>query len=148
MASSGSSIGLFVLPSVASAGIQVDLQKVLADVRSSDYIAEASSSECSPEDSGLWDLVTPSTLSQSSLKADDDDDAAVQSIVRSLSADSLTADGTSKQLSRSGFIVADARTFTGDGSLLVVQIDAQKHEEVCRLRTARGSLVEVVSVDS
>ncbi|CAO1614106.1 unnamed protein product [Parajaminaea phylloscopi] len=136
------------LYTVASAATQKDLDGILADVRSTGYIAEITSNEVSPQESGLWDAVVPVRIEDLGQKSDD---ARIKELVK------LTASGRKGEcverldvpagldLADTGFVVVDEETLKGDGSLLVVQIDPSRAAEVSRLRVVPRSLIEVAS---
>lgn len=143
-----SALALFDITRSAS---QADLDAVLHDVRSTGYIAEITSNEVPPEESGLWNAVVfvplPAVVEGRSSGiggSDGDGDGAISQLTTFTTKD-LAASRGSGDWSSFGFVVVDEETLRGDGSVLVVQIDPLKSAEVARLRVARNSLIEVVS---
>lgn len=103
-------------------------EKLLAEMRSSDYIAEITSTEVQPEQTELYDLVRVLEPAEKL----DSVRAAVR-YARSLSHDEWEHDAV---------VLADSLT-ARDDSVLVVELDSQG-AEVDQLRVTPRSLLEVV----
>lgn len=104
-------------------------EKLLAEMRSSDYIAEITSTEVQPEQTELYDLVRVLEPAEH-----------VDSVRGALRyARGLTPD----EWDHGAVVLADQRTARDDGSVLVVELDTQG-VEVDQLRVTPRSLLEVV----
>lgn len=121
------SLPLFVDPSLSPPPSASQLASILADIRSTSYIDEASAGdESSREDSALYDAVVPSDL-PSGVKTKRDITAHV---VKGL-----------EGFSTAGYVLVDHLTLDErDGSVVVVELDSGDS-----MRVARRSLIEVVS---
>ncbi|KAK0532372.1 hypothetical protein OC842_003316 [Tilletia horrida] len=127
-----------------------ELDKLLADIRSTDYISEITSGEVEPEQSGLWDQVLPippelhpSNVSDADTSSEDGREKLAEHALSVLPAD----EQTKGKYANGGIVVADERTKKGDGSVLVLQILSKGSEKkvVDSMRCAPRSLVEVCS---
>lgn len=124
---------LYISPSLSPQPTATEISTILQDIRSTGYIAEVTSNEVPPEESGLWN-----TIYHVPLPLEDGQDFNSQ---ESLSAfTEKNADSTTDvELSNGAYVLVDERTIKGDGSLLVVETDGDS------LRVARRSCIEVVS---
>ncbi|KAK0570132.1 hypothetical protein OC861_000274 [Tilletia horrida] len=139
---SGNSIPLYNLAGLSSA----ELDKLLADIRSTDYIQEVTSGEVEPQASGLWDQVlpVPTDLHPSSLKGASSAQEQEEIAKHALSV--LDSDSETKgKYVVNGIVVADERTKSGDGSLLVIELVGRGADKTVRdtMRCAPRSLIEV-----
>lgn len=104
-------------------------EKLLAEMRSSDYIAEITSTEVQPEQTELYDLVRVLEPAEQV-----DSVRGALRYARGLSPDAWD---------HGAVVLADERTARDDGSVLVVELDTQG-VEVDQLRVTPRSLLEVV----
>lgn len=124
------------VPLFTSSLTSSQVEQILNDIRSSDYIKEISSGETSPQESGLWNLVLPFQSSTTNSSHPKDDFQPFISETKSLD---------ESKWYRNCLVVADERTLDkDDGSLVVIQLDS-KGEKKDSLRVARGSILEIVS---
>lgn len=115
---------------------QGDLDSLFSSIRSTGFIAEVTSGEMPPEESGLWDTVLP--VPPSSLPEGASTEALVDYAVDEL-------DGN--KWNSNAIVVADGKT-SKDHSLLVVEVRKKKEKGqriVHSLRVAPNSLIEVCS---
>ncbi|CAD6888745.1 unnamed protein product [Tilletia controversa] len=145
---SNTSIPLYNLGGLSAS----ELDKLLSEIRSTDYIAEVSSGEVEPEQSGLWDQVLPIPAELHSSdeianlrveKSEEDQEKLAEHALSVLESD----ERTKGKYANGGIVVADERTKSGDGSLLVLQIVSKGSEKkvVDSMRCAPRSLIEVCS---
>ncbi|KAE8210467.1 hypothetical protein CF327_g5655 [Tilletia walkeri] len=147
---SNTSIPLYNLGGLSAS----ELDKLLSEIRSTDYIAEVSSGEVEPEQSGLWDQVLPipTELLQSSTDIaqikEVEGSAGDQEKLAEHALSVLESDERTKgKYANGGLVVVDKRTKSGDGSLLVLQILSKGSDKkvVDSMRCAPRSLIEVCS---
>ncbi|KAL9933082.1 hypothetical protein V8E36_007800 [Tilletia maclaganii] len=125
-----------------------ELEKLLTEIRSTDYIAEVTSGEVEPQDSGLWDQVLPvpadlHPAGTSSCESADEQEKLAEHALSVLQSDPKTKD----KYANGGIAIADQRTKTGDGSVLVLEIISKGSEKKVKdsMRVAPRSLIEVCS---
>ncbi|PWN27654.1 hypothetical protein BDZ90DRAFT_260141 [Jaminaea rosea] len=128
-----SSLPLFNVAGASSS----EVEKLLAGIRSTSYIAEVTSNEVPPGESGLWDAVVPVNLPD-----DCSQSSSIDEQVKALVAYTTSAKLPDSRSWSASFLIIDSRT-SRDGSLLAVEVGEKK--EIDRMRVAPKSVVEVAS---
>ncbi|CAO1636627.1 unnamed protein product [Sympodiomycopsis kandeliae] len=133
-------LSLYIDPSLSLSPSDPKIQSILSDIRSTSYIHEVTSGECSAKESGLWNTVYPRDVPGISGKKGSELISALKRHTQE-SKEYVTSDNQDEvRFDSNSFALIDQETLSNGGSVLVVQIDQDD-----TLRVARRSLIEVAA---